>query len=254
MSGFPVSIGTSLALESLFTPIQPVIDEARVVENIPDLSIYSIYSFNVSTLIRNLLATVPSTELITLSKTEIYECLMEEISFLTGFFQAANLRIEYYVHTYQYVNTTYSKSLRERTTAKQMFNEDTTKYCLDTIRKTNTVKVFHKDITYSKEDSVLMLSHVPFDLTSYSNFSKLDLLESHTGKVKTRKDWWSKYYPVPGCDMSILPFWEYLLSVFGDHVQFKPAGVKERQDLYSALKKKGVHPLMSEFSLEHLRL
>ena len=44
-SSFPLSVATGLALETLFTPTQESIDPERVVENLPDLSVYSLYIF-----------------------------------------------------------------------------------------------------------------------------------------------------------------------------------------------------------------
>lgn len=249
-SGFPLSIGTSLSLETIFTAIQPVIDESRVVKNIPDLSVYSLYVFNISTLLRNLINSIKYSDLVIIPKKDIYETLLEEIEFLSTIFQNNNLNIRFYVHNYQYVKDTYEKEskLRKSSTDKQLFIDGINEYCLDKLRKEDEVDYFHKDIHYSKEDTVLLFTHIPFDLLSYHNFLKLDLLESHTGTVKSRKDWWSKYYPIPNYDMSFLPFMEYLLSIFGDGVMFKPSSLKERIDLYEVLKRKKVHPLMSEIS------
>ena len=255
MSGFPVSVATGLSLESLFTPIQPVIDETRQVENLPDLSIYNLYIFNTSTLLRNLINSLPAKELLLISKKEIYDTLLEEIEFLTNFFTSNNLHVKFYTHSYKYVKDVYKDKLRKVTTDKQLLIDSINSYCLDRLRKEDDVTLFHKNISYNKEDRALLFTHVPFDLISYSNFTKLDLLESHTGKIKSRKDWWSKYYPLPSDkDMSFLPFMEYLLSVFGDHVMFTPAPLKERIALYEAMQKKpGINPLMSELSLSFMR-
>ena len=251
-SGFPVSIGTGLALETLFTAIEPVVDESRKVNNLPDLSVYNLYLFNVSTLLRNLINTVKFADLLTISKKDIYEILLEEIDFLNNFFMTNNVDIRFYLNTYEYVKRTYENKncLRKSSTDKQFFIDGITTYCLDQLRKEDDVTVFHKDIRYSKEDSALIFTHIPFDLLSYSNFIKLDLLESHTGVVKSRKDWWTKYYPVPNEDMSFLPLLEYFLAeIFGDHVMFTPAPIKKRVEVIQAMRKKGINPLTSITSL-----
>lgn len=255
MSGFPLSIASSLAMESIFDPIQPVFDEAREVEKIKDLSIYSLFVINTTTLLRNIIESIKFAEFMTISRKDVYDCLLEEIEFLTNFFAMNNLSVKFYVHTYQYVKDNYEKTdrLRKSSTDKQYYLDGVYKYCLDQLRKEDDVQVFHKNISYSREDSVLLFTHVPFDLLSHSNFMRLDLLESHTGHVKTRKDWWSKYYPVPKEDMSFLPFHEYLLcDIFGDRHMFKPADLAKRNDYIRMLRKRGINPLSSEFSLLRL--
>lgn len=252
-SGFPVSIGTGLSLESLFNPVQPVYDNTREVPNKIDTSIYNNYIFNISTLLRNMLNSIPSQELFTTPKKNILDSLLEEIDWLTNFFQMSELNINFYINNYNYVKSTYKdkKVLRVAKTDKQLYLDSIYKYCLDNISKEDDVKVFSNDIKYNKEDTALIFTHVPWDLLSYKNFVKLDLLESHTGILKTRKNWNTKYYKMPGNrDMSFLPFIEYLLaSVFGDNVMFQPAPLNFRIDLYNTLLKKNVHPLMDEFTL-----
>lgn len=255
-SGFPLSIATSLALETLFTPIQDVYDPSREVHNLTDLSTYSLYLFNVATLLRNIIQSVSYQELATIPRNDVRDALLEEIEFLSQFFESNNVPLTFYLHTYTYVKQTYGQGnkLRKSTTDKQLFIDALTTYCLDHVRKQDDVTVFHKDLRFKAEDSVLVFTHVPFDLLSYGNFLRLDLLESHTGLIKTRKDWNTKYFKLPGeRDMSFLPFMEYLLTTFGDHVMFTPAPLKERLELYESLKKKHVHPLMSELSLSFMR-
>ncbi len=255
MSGFPVSIGTGLALETLFTPIKEVYDESRVFETIPDLSVYDAFIFNTGTLLRNILNSTTA-DLVSLDKKEIYDTLLEEIEFLTNFFQSNQLNIQFYVHNYAYVKSTYEpkNTLRKSSTTKQMLTDGILTYCLNQLKNEDDVTLFTKDIHYGKEVGGLIFTHVPFDLLSYDKFKKLELLESHTGKVKTRKEWNTKYYPVPGKDMSFLPFMEYLLcEVFGDNIMFKPAPLPKRIEVHEVMRRKGVNPLTSEFSMSFIR-
>lgn len=252
-SGFPVSIGTSIALESIFSPIQPVYDETRKIPNTVEVVNYNSFIFNISTLLRNILSSVSSQEVLVLPKKDIYDTLLEEIDWLNNFFQMAGLNINFYTHNYKYVHNTYKDKniLRKATTEKQIYLDSIYNYCLDKISKEDDVKEFSNDIKYSKEDSALIFTHVPWDLLSYKNFIKLDLLESHTGLLKTRKNWNTKYHKLPGeRDMSFLPFIEYLLaSVFGDNIMFHPAPLKDRIDIYESLLNRNINPLMDEFTM-----
>lgn len=250
MSGFPISIGTSLALETLFQPITDVYDETREVPQKVDPSTYDIYLINVSTLTRNLIHSVPWRDISTIKKSDVLDALLEEIDFLTGFFNAANLSVKFYWNSYSYALKSYdSKKIRIPTTAQQLAVQQLMDYCTTPIRKQGDVLTFGKDISYERTAKCLLMTHVPWDLLSWGNFHKLDLLESHTGTVKSRKDWNTKYFPIKGKDFSILPFMEYLLTTLGDHVMFVPSPLKDRVELYEVLLKKKVHPLMSELSM-----
>lgn len=250
MSGFPVSIGTSLAMESLFTPVIDVFDQSREVPQRVDPTTYDLYMINISTLARNLFQSVPWRDLSTIPKKDVLEALLEEIDFLTGFFQAANLHVKFYWNSYGFALRTYDdKKIRRATTPHQLAFEQLMDYCTTPIRKQDDVLTFSKDISVDRGAKCLLMSHVPWDLLSWSNFHKLDLLESHTGKIKSRKDWNTKYFPIKDKDFSFLPFMELLLTTFGDLTLFTPAPLKERLALYDVLLKKRVHPLMSEMSL-----
>lgn len=251
MSGFPVSIATGLALETIFDPVQDVVDETRIVPDKIELNSYNNYIFNVSTLLRNITTSVPSGDILLVPKKDILDTLMDEIEWLTEFFHAEGLTINFYANNYNFVKSTYDKDniLRKPTTDKQMAMDNIFKYCLDHLAKQDEVAQFSNAVHFNREDQALIFTHVPWDLLSYGKFIKLDLLESHTGLIKSRKLWNTKYYPIPEHDMSFLPFMEKLLTTFGDHVMFKPAPVKERVELWTAMKKKpNVNPLTSELS------
>lgn len=254
-SGFPVSIATGMALETLFTPVQAVYDETRKTPERVNLNDYTNFIFNISTLLRNLISSVPSNEILTISKKDILDTLLDEINYITEFFHSEGLAINFYTNNYSFVKQTYEKEgiLRKATTDKQMALDNIVKYCLDFISKQDEVSQFSNAISYNREDQALIFTHVPWDLLSYGKFVKLDLLESHTGLIKSRKLWNTKYYPIPEHDMSFLPFMEKLLTTFGDHVMFKPATIKERIELWTAMKKKpNINPLTSELSFEFI--
>ena len=245
-SGFPVSIATSLALETIFEPTQQVFDETRAVPERPDPTLYTDYLFNASTIARNIITSVPYAELAKCSTKDVVQTFLEELDYLQTLFQMQDKQLHLYVNSYAYARQTYPEKMRKATTQQQIHSFDLVSACMKEAKKLPNILSFSKDISLESKATTLLLSHVPWDLLSYGKFKRLDLLESHTGVIKTRKDWNSKYYRIPNKDMSFLPFWEYLLVTFGDHVMFKPSGTKERVELYEAMLKKKVHPLMSE--------
>lgn len=257
MSGFPVSIGTGLALETLLKPITPVYDEERKVPTLDSGVQYDYLLFNLNTILRNLLSHVKADELAGLSHKLVYETFVDEVRFLGEHISSQGGEARFYQSSYRSVDSLYKNNniLRVNSTPKQFNTEHVMKYCIKKMRSDPEFK----NIEYTdsspprdKKSSVLIFTHIPYDLLSYGSYRTLDLLESNTGLVKTRKDWWSKYYPTPDEDMSFLPFMEYLLTVFGDRVMFKPSSISKRKDLLGQLRRKRVHPLMSEFSMEFM--
>ena len=252
-SSFPLSIPSGLALETLFTPIQDSVDPERIVENLPDLSTYTLYMFNLATLMRNILNSFKFDQIASVPISKLYEILQEEIDFLEGFFQSNNVPIAFYTNNYAYFKKAYPDRMRKVSTDRQRRIEDIMSSCLKKAENDYTVSTFSKDVHFGKEHRGLIFTHIPADLLSYNRFTTLDLLESHTGKIKTRKEWNTKYYPIPNKDMSFLPFMEYLLFTFGDKTMVSPAPLKEREELHSTLLKKNVNPLTSEFSISFLK-
>ena len=252
-SGFPVSIGTGLSLETIFDPITEVYDKDRIAPSKVNKKSYNLYLFNVSTIIRNILSTVTSKDLISIKEKELLEVTLEEIEWLDYFFSSNDLKVTFYVNKYEYIKKTYNNSnkLRKPSTEKQVYTDKLMNYSLRHIEKQDDTYMFNKDIAV--RDSIvtkcLVFTHIPFDLLSWNKYLQLDLLESNTGLVKTRKNWNSKYFKIPDRDMSILPFTEYLLVTFGDNVMFHPSSLHERLELYDTISKLSVNPLTSEDAL-----
>ena len=248
-SGFPLSIATGLALETILEPTQEVFDASRIVPDRPQPTQYSDYLINVATLVRNIVTSVPFADLQKCNLNDIIETLLQEMDYLKTLFEMQSMQLHFYTHSYSFVHSTYADKLRLPTTTHQLYNFKLLDGCIGNIHKRGLALRFSKNLNLDRASSTLLISHVPWDLLSYTNFKRLDLLESHTGLIKTRKDWNTKYFKIPNKDMSFLPFMEYLLTTFGDGVMLKPSPLKDRETLYNDMLKKKAHPLMSETSL-----
>jgi hypothetical protein len=252
-SGFPVSIGTGLSLETIFKPVQPVYDKDREVPSKIDPDAYTLYLFNVSTLLRNLVTSIDA-GITDIPALDIYEALMDELVFLEDFFTSSSLDIKFYVNSYEQPKKLYPDRIRVPKTANQLVHSHIKDLVLKEVVKESSVTLFTDKVTYGNKHKVLIFTHMPWDLLSYEDYVKLDLLESHTGVIKTRKDFNTKYFKVPNRDMDFLPFSKKLLPIFGDKVMFKPSPLKERVRIYDLLKSKHVHPLTSDLTLEFLNI
>ena len=253
-SGFMVSIGTGQALETILTPDQAVYDPDREFEK-HSLYAYNEVWINIRTLIRNMIQSYDAPDLYTaLPTANVSADLMVELEVISGLFSNSGTEVVFYNPTYSEVTSRYAKlaRLRRPKTTKQNTIHHVTESVLEGMKKNNRVLKTNSHLPFGKEKDVLVLTHYPWDLLSYDRAKSLYLLESSTGAIKPRAKWNTKYYPMPNEDMTFLPFMEYLLTIFGDKVMFAPESSVKRKDLLSQLKRKHVHPLTSEFSMQFL--
>lgn len=250
VSSFPISIGTALALESIFPPrISPYDPERPIPSNINLNNYQSIY-INLATLFRNLQGSIDKQVFISVSDAELVEGMLADIEMIDSLFAVEGRGIckpiyyfcdykEYYTsHKYQNI------IFRHDHTEIQKFA---------TRRLMSTVNAMLKaDDRFLKLDSkihpesrhnALIITHFPVDLLNYKRFEKLSLLESHTGKLKDRFEWNSKYASVPNENISILPFLKKLLLVFGDRVMIQPSDLKLRRLIMETAKNRHWTPM-----------
>lgn len=231
-SSFPISIGTALALESIFLPRTQYYDIGRKIPNEIVLESYDEIWINVATLVRNLRGSVTSQVIKNTEAKELVEYLIADMGVILDLFireGAGVCKVNFYTCSYSSLKNKYSNSkivkFREKTTFIQRHEEkldhDTIKELIK--RYPNDIVRFDSKIT-SKTVSpkALVLTHVPYDLCSYRTFAKFDLLESHTGILKSRRDWASKYNVFETERYLWLPFLEKMLLIFGDPYLIKP--------------------------------
>lgn len=142
--------------------------------------------------------------------------------------------------------------------------------CLSTVlgqvikNEKDLIKLYPNKITDGESANVLMLTHFPYDLTT-KVFDNLSLLESHTGAIKDRSKWYTKFYN--GNELAMIPFHEGFLGIFGDKQMFRPIGSAYRKNLVELGKKYnwsfatsrekvnyGLDSLKDKFLAEQLRL
>ena len=73
------------------------------------------------------------------------------------------------------------------------------------------------------------MTHYAYDLLSNKDFKTLDLLESHTGVLKSKALWYTKFSDHK--DSVRIPFNELFLQVFGDSTIFHPHDRKLRLEI-----------------------
>lgn len=248
-SGFPLSISTALAFESLFTPRQTVYDPLRQIPERIDISKYKQLWINVDTLFRNMIQSASKEMLMNTGYKEASMILIDEMHIIENLLLVEGKNTTepvFYRLDYEAALKSRHESIKLRTdnSANQLFLADLKRKTFELLLKnTKSVVEFKTEIKPKDKTSALMLTHYPFDLTFYKNFSVLDLLESNTGKLKTRRQWNTKYYPVPGYDMNILPFYRMLLLFLGDKALIQPVFLKFRKLIMDCAVKRQWTPL-----------
>lgn len=244
-SSFPISIGTALAMESIFLEGSlPKYDKDREVPNIIKLSNYDEIWINISTLIRNISGSVEKDVFRLSDPNEILDVLLNEIENINSLFSIEGKGIcvpKYYVCTYNKLKNKYKdrgvKFREDKTELQKLYSSKIDNTIKLLTKNTDSVYYFDSEVKSDVRSRSMIITHVPYELLSYTNFNRLDLLETHTGKLKTRFHWNSKYYPIGDYDLSNLPFLKKLLLVLGDSVLIQPSDIRLRRLIYEVSQK-----------------
>ncbi len=235
ISAFPISVGTSLALESAFLSETPSIDPDREIPQKVNLADYNEFWINISTLFRNLFGSLTKEGSKRVLPRELAQGLIEEIEFIQNIVSTETLnRTKTFFYICQFTNivSLYPHAyLRQDNTDLQKtyraLHNNTIQEVLKYFGKQDFLKIFNSEIKSTNHAKALFITHIAHDLLSYTNFNEIHLLESHTGVLKKRHQWNTKY--TDGKTLSMMPFNKGLLQIFGDSETFRPFPIKVRQ-------------------------
>ena len=235
---YSLSIGTSLALESLAN-IHPETKHKSVPHHE-----YTHLWVNLKTLARNIVQAFPSGINHLITPGVLSELLTDEYRTIEQWARDnTRLKVTLYMSFYKDMERRYNtqhslvrrdstdKQKSDRQRINQAIEAFTAQFGKTRVEVERFMKVFDTDIECKKEEQgkILMLTHIPFDLVKYKTFGNLTLLESHTGAIKNRSLWYTKY--LNGKDLSMIPFTLYFMRVFGDKETFAPMDSKLRKEL-----------------------
>lgn len=252
VSAFPLSIGTSLAMESVFEPMQKPFDPERKVPNKVNSADYDTCYINLQTLYRNLVGALDKQIFNTANVNDLVATLLEEIGVIQGLFDSEGqgcvakfYHAEHHdLHSMVNAGRLVGVKLREPNTDNQKFFHAQEQKCLKVLDTfTDSILKFKDSLEAASYERALVITHQPYDLIHYGKFKQIDLLESNTGVLKPRYAWGSKYHPLGDRDMSHLPFCRKLLMVFGDKTEIKPGSAGMRAQVYEVSKLKNWSPL-----------
>lgn len=226
---FPISIGTSLAIESALGVHPDIVTDRAPVREYTQLWV------NMRTLFRNLWGSINKQYVSQLEPEQLAQALAEEVEFIVAHIREhtqGKVEVVPYYSNFQGIENTYNRppaQLRMDNTEKQRIVTAMHNATMEAFLPAHEgeVKLFMLKIKAKDAPKAMIVTHYAIDLLSHPDFLKLTLLESHTGAIKDRSQWYTKYYE--GKDLARIPFREDMLQVFGDKETFHPADIRLRR-------------------------
>lgn len=249
LGALPLSVGTSLAIEAL---------------KVGPSKHYRGFYVNLHTLFRNLHGSIPATAIDGIDKQVWIRTIIEEIFMIAKIVKeeiSPDLKVVFYCPTYASIRSVFKKALlRELKTDNQRVYAAIQSEVLLGI-KNYSAQIASRGIDLQFVDSsppkvvngsIIMTHHV-VDLVDVPWDTRL--LESHTGRLKDRSMWHTKF--AGKADSSMIPFNKLTLSVLGDPTTIAPQPLGVRKALYAlAMEKKWTSVLTYDyvkFSVDHMR-
>lgn len=212
---FPISISTSLALEGAFgiypeNPVSP-----------PPIFAVKELVINVATLVRNIYQCLSKEVKQMVTPSAIYHAAVEEMRIIQAIISKdarPGTEVTFYICSYDALPKMFrGAKLRTDETANQKAYaaiEDTVLKALAKNPAGVRLVTYNVDIV-GRFPASFMITHYPVDLLSIRSFERLELLESHTGKIKPKTQWYTKL--TNGKELTNIPFHKLTLQVFGDN-------------------------------------
>lgn len=216
MGFYPISIPTSMALESLTNTGDFQKEGTPTIESCECLMV------NLRTLVRNALnAFGKDYEKATIET--LVDAVIEDVSGIQQMLEYANLNVELKVYFCDYTDLPQrfaNAKFNNPTTDRQVLYAETSAAVLAQLKDTTiSGETIHKsDWKLSSTKDTFLLTHLPIDLLSVKDFKRLRLVESHTGRFKTQADFQTKL-KLPK-DTATIPFNGLTLQIFGDGATF----------------------------------
>lgn len=274
-SAFPLSVGTSLAFESIFDGGGSPIDPDRVIPQHIELKDYDEFWINVETLYRNLVHSLQKGDIENAQPKDIAEALYQEMEIIMSLMQTEGYALAkpvFYVVDYSTYLTLMVRTVATIREDKTELQKRYTKLKFDTmdylfkmtgqdqrLDENALIKHFRGELSPASIISAaprktirpraIILSHLAYDLESRENFNTLDLIESHTGVLKKYNQFYTKY--TNGKTLTTIPFLKGLLPVFGDSEFFHPLSIKIRNTVIDLSKAQRWTPITTRTKVLH---
>lgn len=226
---YPLSIGTSLAIEGLLG------NHPETTNTILPSAFDQLY-VNLPTLIRNYFSAYSTEDQAEVDLNAAGDHLLDELYHLQEILSAMERPLELVIYHQSPSELRWQfpeASMKEPTTERQRFQHHMQTYVYDLMIKVferRDLPIRHMQATPTPEPKrTLMLTHHPHHLLWVFRFTSLLLLESHTGRIKDRHEWGSKLHTVKQEDQ--FPLTRTLIQLLGDGVLFAGVVPKLRREV-----------------------
>lgn len=238
MGELPISIGTSFSLQGLYNTHPDKKPEKTLPASKGD-----VLYINVRTLLRNIFNATESDKVTNVKVRDYVTAIKDEIKDINSFMenQEHKLKLYFYLPTYASLAKEFGRAaeLRMPSTELQKQKLEIEKQVFSILEQEQKaleedrryINVIDMEIKAPERERAFILTHLPVDLLYIKGFSNVLLLESHTGKVKSENEWYTKFH-VDGNER--IPFNKATLSFFGDSGgMFKAQNHKARKAIQS---------------------
>lgn len=221
---YPLSMATSLAVEGALGnhPEKPT--NKNVLSKINDFYI------NVDTLIRNIYNAVPTEFKNSISSEDMAQTLYQEVeSFIRVLSDnVQNPKIVFYRCSKELLKYKHPNAILRQSTTPNQLIYDALRYdtLLSPIINDLNIRQYDLVITDTSSKRTAVLTHQPYEMFSYGLSNRL-LWESHTGVLKGKSSWYTKFYN--GKELQMIPFCVEMIQIFGDNEYFRPISIKYRK-------------------------
>jgi len=220
-----LSIGTGIMLEALFK-MEDRYDESRDYPKKVDINKYDNHVYSIHTIIRNVLSSLPKPNK-GLETKDLKNIIVDEINLIHSYYDNVKCKPLLSIVNYDRLCNDFNSKKDVKYTKNILHLLELN----DWIKKSNLVyeKGIVMDIISSKlkleSNKTIITTSFLLDFTIYG---LCDLLESHTGKLKTKHNLNTKFHPVGKRDLSHLPYIKIIHKILGDKTYVAPVKISDR--------------------------
>lgn len=228
-----ISIGTHLMLESLFDVT--LYDESREFKKV-SIKRFKKHVYNIYTIIRNILSSynhqVPADFLMA---AEFSNVLQEEIKLIAGMYSGSGCKPLIFYPNYDKLYKAYNidkkdvetKSYQMHIAVRNFLRDYDSKTPIDCCNDKKTYK-------HTMDANTIITTHIGLDLFNKGNYY---LMESHTGALKSKLEFSTKYRDFGETPADRLPWGEEFYFLLGDYTFVKGVPIRIKRELFNIAKK-----------------
>lgn len=225
-----LSIGTDLAVEAVFPNLPKYTDDIKYTQG--DIDTYDFHIWNVYTIVRNFVNSVPNKDYTSVMRNTLFlPLLIEEVDRLHRLYDGMKCKIVMFYPVYKQVYKNYNVNKEVVNTNPYSMHLAIKSFLESDHGKKVFIQYRRPDHRWSKKyrlNNLLVTTHIPCDL--FNANKTINLLESHTGVIKTKEEFNTKFHKLGSESLTSLPFMEELLYIFGDNqiVFSLPVGIRRK--------------------------